>query len=50
MIILGSVLVEIIGRSHLKKSDWLVCLFHLIPSLTVRLPLGSVLLHAFLKN
>ena len=28
MIILGSVLVEIIGRSHLKKSDWLACLFH----------------------
>lgn len=28
MIILGSGLVEIIGRSHLKKSDWLACLFH----------------------
>ena len=31
MIILGSVLVEIIGRSHLKKSDWLACLFHFNP-------------------
>lgn len=31
MIILGSVLVEIIGRSHLKKSDWLACLFNFNP-------------------
>lgn len=28
VIILGSVLVEIIGRSHLKKRDWLASLFH----------------------